>query len=583
MRLHDNELYFGLHEDHHDKETKCISLFVFDSKYFQPQSCCDSSYDSIWCGPHAAQSLIEAVTCLRESLRDRGGELVVRSGDPSIWIPLIADQVGATEIWYSHEPGTHEQEVVQKLQQHFITTCGKVVKWKGVMGYTLYHPNDLPADGDTWNRLAHPKQKHKKHNTKQPQPHSSSTFSALHCNLEIEDVDVPQNRLQGMCHIMGDFRKAARAATNVRPLLLAPKQLHLPTITSQVEPGDIPTLEELMQPLEQYLQNTTKKLKLFGLDHSTIEHVLEAARTNRNQRHAQHILIHGERAARQQWTTFLKEGHAAKADRSLADVSNHNSSRLSVHLALGTLSPRSIYWAVQQQDDQEDCQWLARHLEMRDFFLYTALRSGPQLYQAEGLLPLLGKKKTKANKNSTAATSIPWKSPQDHSEAWKRWATGHTGLPLVDAGMHELMATGYCSNRVRQNVASVLTKDLVMDWRAGAEWFQFCLEDHCVGANYGNWCYFAGVGSDPKQRHFRTVSQHKKYDPKGDYSLKWLASLRTFVEENSSDKREAAFRPWDFGVPGFASPLVDPQTQYTWQDAEMLRETGTLLSHQLSS
>jgi len=71
---------------------------------------------------------------------------------------------------------------------------------------------------------------------------------------------------------------------------------------------------------------------------------------------------------------------------------------------------------------------------------------------------------------------------------------------LVDAGAREMMATGYCSNRVRQNMASVLAKDLKLDWRIGAEWFQFCLQDHCVGANWGNWMYFGGVGSDPKVR-----------------------------------------------------------------------------------
>jgi deoxyribodipyrimidine photo-lyase len=61
-----------------------------------------------------------------------------------------------------------------------------------------------------------------------------------------------------------------------------------------------------------------------------------------------------------------------------------------------------------------------------------------------------------------------------------KWACGETGLPLVDAGMKELITTGYTSNRVRQNMASVLTKDLNLDWRLGAEWYQLCLEDNCV-------------------------------------------------------------------------------------------------------
>lgn len=52
---------------------------------------------------------------------------------------------------------------------------------------------------------------------------------------------------------------------------------------------------------------------------------------------------------------------------------------------------------------------------------------------------------------------------------------GKTGVPFVDANMRELAATGFMSNRGRQNVASFLTKDLGLDWRMGAEWFEYLL------------------------------------------------------------------------------------------------------------
>ena len=123
---------------------------------------------------------------------------------------------------------------------------------------------------------------------------------------------------------------------------------------------------------------------------------------------------------------------------------------------------------------------------------------------------------------------------------------------------------------MRQNAASVLTKDLQIDWRAGAEWFQFLLEDHCVGANFGNWLYFSGVGPDPKNRHFRTVSQMKRYDEGGAYVRKWLPTLQQIQD------REALLRPWDFQIKGFESPIIDPSTQYTWQDAQILKSEGTL-------
>ena len=67
-----------------------------------------------------------------------------------------------------------------------------------------------------------------------------------------------------------------------------------------------------------------------------------------------------------------------------------------------------------------------------------------------------------------------------------------TGVPFVDANMRELKHTGWMSNRGRQNVASFLVKDLGLDWRLGAEWFESQLLDHDVCSNYGNWNYAAG-------------------------------------------------------------------------------------------
>ena len=137
--------------------------------------------------------------------------------------------------------------------------------------------------------------------------------------------------------------------------------------------------------------------------------------------------------------------------------------------------------------------------------------------------------------------------------------------------MREMMQSGYCSNRVRQNAASVLTKDLGIEWRAGAEWFQWLLADHEVSANWGNWAYFAGVGADPKQRHFCTVSQAAKYDRTGAYVRRWLPELA------AAGSAEAALRPFAHGIEGWPTPLVDPASQLTWQDAQRLDETGRLL------
>ena len=94
--------------------------------------------------------------------------------------------------------------------------------------------------------------------------------------------------------------------------------------------------------------------------------------------------------------------------------------------------------------------------------------------------------------------------------------------PFVDAGMRELAATGFLSNRLRQNVASWFSKTAGLDWRWGAAWFESQLIDFDVCSNQGNWQYVAGVGNDPRDRTFNVRSQAERYDADGAYRAMWL-------------------------------------------------------------
>jgi deoxyribodipyrimidine photo-lyase len=359
---------------------------------------------------------------------------------------------------------------------------------------------------------------------------------------------------------MGDFRRAARTKTVPRPCIAAPTVLQTPETLASIDRGDIPTLEELLSPLRQ------SRRPILGMPSSQIDRAISNALARQQQvvGFQQHqetdplILRGGEEQGLDNLQEFV-EKYAATAVRNLACVSNNQSSRLSHYLAFGCLSPRRIVEEAQAKGDE--CNWIISHMSMRDFFLFTCLATGSQFYRLEGI-PV----------SKTAAASIRWSSLDDEKmqSNFRLWAQGDSGLPLIDAAMRELSETGYCSNRVRQNAASVLTKDLGVDWRAGAEWFQFLLEDHCVGANWGNWLYFSGVGPDPKQRHFRTVSQALRYDSQGAYVKKWIPDLAQVQGD------ESFLRPWDFDT-SWKRPLVDPKTQYTWYDLQRLEDTGKLL------
>ena len=93
------------------------------------------------------------------------------------------------------------------------------------------------------------------------------------------------------------------------------------------------------------------------------------------------------------------------------------------------------------------------------------------------------------------------------------------------------------SNRGRQNVASFLVKDLKLDWRLGAEWFESMLLDHDVCSNYGNWNYAAGIGNDPREnRKFNIIKQGLDYDPDGDYVKMWVPEIANLANQSASTK-----------------------------------------------
>lgn len=182
------------------------------------------------------------------------------------------------------------------------------------------------------------------------------------------------------------------------------------------------------------------------------------------------------------------------------------STKFSPWLATGALSPRTLYAVLKSHEStqgaNESTYWIWFELLWRDYFRFLHLQHGARLYRAEGL------------------TRQP--RPSHDAGRFEAWRTGRSGEPFNDAGMRELSATGYLSNRLRQNVASWLINDLSCDYRAGAAWFESQLVDYDPYSNQGNWLYLAGRGTDPREgRRFDPERQARMYDPDGAYRLLW--------------------------------------------------------------
>jgi deoxyribodipyrimidine photo-lyase len=125
---------------------------------------------------------------------------------------------------------------------------------------------------------------------------------------------------------------------------------------------------------------------------------------------------------------------------------------------------------------------------------------------------------------------MPWSRSQ---KTWQAWTEGKTGYPLVDAGIRELRTTGWMHNRVRMVVASFLTKDLMHDWRKGAEFFEAYLLDIDTASNNGGWQWSASTGVDPKPlRIFNPTLQAERFDPTGAYIRKFVPELRSVPDNH---------------------------------------------------
>ncbi|NCT10788.1 MAG: DASH family cryptochrome [Flavobacteriia bacterium] len=183
------------------------------------------------------------------------------------------------------------------------------------------------------------------------------------------------------------------------------------------------------------------------------------------------------------------------------------STKFSPWLANGSLSAKTIYWRIKQYEKEfgsnESTYWVIFELIWRDYFKFISLKYGSKIFQIEGILDV----------------KYHW---NNNSKAISQWIQGKTKDNFVNANMIELKETGWMSNRGRQNVASYFAKELLLDWRIGAAYFESILLDYDVHSNYGNWMYVSGVGNDPRDRKFNTQFQAQNYD--GNYKFRnlWL-------------------------------------------------------------
>lgn len=185
-------------------------------------------------------------------------------------------------------------------------------------------------------------------------------------------------------------------------------------------------------------------------------------------------------------------------------------SKLGVHLRFGTISVREVMKVALTHSST----WLDE-LIWREFFMAILFHFPKSVIQ-----PF-----------KPQYAGVKWRKSEVD---FKKWCEGKTGYPIVDAGMRELVETGYMHNRVRMITASFLCKHLLLPWTWGERFFARHLLDFELSSNVGNWQWVAGCGVDaaPYFRVFNPTTQAKKFDPDGEYVKRWVLEFgsKDYVE-----------------------------------------------------
>ncbi len=248
----------------------------------------------------------------------------------------------------------------------------------------------------------------------------------------------------------------------------------------------------------------------------------------------------GETAAMHKLHSFLQH-HAQRYQIARDFPAQPNTTKLSPHLHFGEISPRQVvYHALQAVEQQPEAgkgiQHFLQEVGWREFAYYLLYHFPHTVERAL----------------NERFQHFPW--AEDYQTLLQAWQHGQTGFPIIDAGMRELWQTGWMHNRVRMMVASLLSKNLLIPWQIGEQWFRDTLVDADLANNVLGWQWTAGCGADaaPYFRIFNPLLQSQKFDPDGHYIRHWVQELQ------HRDAQRIHF-PKEFGenLQHYPRPIVD--------------------------
>lgn len=252
----------------------------------------------------------------------------------------------------------------------------------------------------------------------------------------------------------------------------------------------------------------------------------------------------GEDEARKRLAGFLKQP-LSDYRRARDFPALEATSALSPYLAIGAISPRRCIAAALdrnggefEQGDPGAVCWITE-LVWREFYRHV-LVGFPRVCRNRAYRP--------------ATERIAWRHAPRELQAWKM---GRTGVPIVDAGMRQLLEAGWMHNRLRMITAMFLSKNLLIDWRMGEQHFMNHLVDADLASNNGGWQWSASTGTDaaPYFRIFNPYTQGARFDAQGEFTRRFVPELANL--DGATIHAEGGLPPLLATQIGYPTPIVE--------------------------
>ncbi|WP_049971076.1 cryptochrome/photolyase family protein [Haladaptatus cibarius] len=426
-----------------------VPVFVFDREVLAHAA------------PPRVSFMLSALESLRESYRERGGDLLVVHGDPREEIPRIADSLDVEQVvWnrdYSGLAKRRDSEVRDALSDEEIVQQS-------------FHDSLLHTPGSI--------------TTNQGDYYSVFTYfwKKWRDRGKDDSFDAPGEVVDG-----ADLEG------------------------SEVEKRDLPTLADL------------------GFDEPEAEVPAGSTET-----------------ARELLSAFC-ENEVYSYDDERDYPARECTSRLSPHLKFGTIGIRDVWETTEQAkndagsaEDADSVDGFQRQLAWRDFYAHV-LDNRPDVV---------------VENYKDYQYDIAW---HDDPEGVQAWKDGKTGYPIVDAGMRQLREEAWVHNRVRMIVAAFLTKDLLVDWREGYDWYRQKLVDHDTANDNGGWQWAASTGTDaqPYFRIFNPMTQGERFDSDAEYIKRFVPELEGVPPKKIHKWNELDEEERENLAPDYPGPIVD--------------------------